>query len=528
MTSVLASAFAQGFTADQVIQYLVRHSPQYARQIASATGVGYTPKQILRYLTKDNAKERAAATEYEETRTRDNTNRTNANKAVIGGAVAATGLPIAASAGSAALSRALPQTLRNQAPQIANAMGNGGSNQGMTPPQPTTGTPQQPSNQIPSQQPPNPISPNVPNTQQGSQQPPLSNANAASIPQPPDIKQPEINNDKLNKLYSGFEKGRDKGFDFESDAFLKVAKRMKSTGEIRSKEDFEKFFNLFDAKKNEGKDLPTALKEASIEYDNQKLSSDPTNPYNELHANSEELKEIQNKASETYLKPSSEEKVALPGETNHQIAKRLGIGYAEASELAEKRDSQDQEKPKIEKNSVVSSPNGVGEVKSIKEKTALVDIDGKLTKVNVEDLESEPPDIADLYDNLFNAIPKEYQSRMMNYAGYDEDANELIFRPHGGAAYVYKDIPPQFAEDLKNRLHNAKTTGKNMYGMWNEGDPSYGAGMSALIKELQKTYGGKGKEYVRKYNTLFDILGIPHEEKKRKEQEERRKRKANG
>lgn len=186
------------------------------------------------------------------------------------------------------------------------------------------------------------------------------------------------------------------------------------------------------------------------------------------------------------------------------------------------------ESQKISKNSIVSSLNGIGEVKAIKENTALIDIDGKLTKVDIKDLESEPPDIAELYDNLFDAIPKEYQSRMMNYAGYDEDANELIFRPHGGAAYVYKDIPPQFAEDLKNRLHNAKTTGKNMYGMWNEGDPSYGAGMSALIEELQKAYGGKGKEYVRKYNTLFDILGIPHEEKKRKKQEERRKRKANG
>jgi hypothetical protein len=185
------------------------------------------------------------------------------------------------------------------------------------------------------------------------------------------------------------------------------------------------------------------------------------------------------------------------------------------------------QKPTIKKNLLVATPKGVGEVKETREGESLVDIDGKMHKVSDEEIETEPEDIADLYDRLFEAIPDQYKSRMMNYAGYDEEANELLFRPHGGAAYVYKNIPQEFAEELKNRLHRAKTTGKNMYGMWHEGDQSYGAGMSALIKQLQAQYGGKGKEYVRKYNTLFDILGIPHEEKKRRE-EEKRKRKRSG
>ncbi len=185
----------------------------------------------------------------------------------------------------------------------------------------------------------------------------------------------------------------------------------------------------------------------------------------------------------------------------------------------------EEERKPISKKELVSSSKGVGTVKEIRGDVALIDVDGNMHKVDVDELETEPPDIAELYDNLFNAIPDQFKSRMMNYAGYDEDANELLFRPHGGAAYVYKNIPQEFAEILKNRLHRAKTTGKNMYGMWHEGDASYGAGMSALIKELQAQYGGKGKEYVRKYNTLFDILGVPHEEKKRKEEEKRRKRK---
>lgn len=207
-------------------------------------------------------------------------------------------------------------------------------------------------------------------------------------------------------------------------------------------------------------------------------------------------------------------------------------GKTSAEILPETAKPAEEEKPAetkpIAKKDIVASPQGIGEVLETRNGKVLIDVDGKKHVIDEEELESEPKDIADLYDDLFNAIPDEYKSRMMNYAGYDEESNELLFRPHGGAAYVYKDIPKEFAEELKNRLYRAKTTGKNMYGMWHEGDQSYGAGMSKLIKELQAQYGGKGKEYIRKYMTLFDILGIPHEEKKRKEREERERRKRNG
>ena len=85
------------------------------------------------------------------------------------------------------------------------------------------------------------------------QQPPLDLGNA-NITQQANIEQTEENIDKLNKLWLGFEKGRDKGFDFESDAFLKIAKKMKSTGSIKSKEDFQTFYDLYEKKISEGKD----------------------------------------------------------------------------------------------------------------------------------------------------------------------------------------------------------------------------------------------------------------------------------
>lgn len=299
-----------------------------------------------------------------------------------------------------------------------------------------------------------------------SQQPP-ANQVAANISQPPNNQQPKVISDISNKLWESVEKGKLTDRDPSVSAFLKVASNLRKTRGLHSKEQFDKLYQAFENKRQMGLEGPELARELFAEYEQMKSP------------------------------------------TNNQLP--------ESNESVEKSRT-------IEKNSLVASPNGVGEVKEIRNGKALVDVDGKLHRVNEDELEGEPEDIAELYDNLFNAIPDEYKSRMMNYAGYDEESNELLFRPHGGAAYVYKDIPEEFANDLKNRLHKAKTTGKNMYGMWYEGDQSYGAGMSALIKKLQGVYGGKGKEYVRKYNTLFDILGVPHEAKRRKE-EERRKRK---
>lgn len=178
-------------------------------------------------------------------------------------------------------------------------------------------------------------------------------------------------------------------------------------------------------------------------------------------------------------------------------------------------------------------PKGdVGTIESIKNGIARVNVDGKITNRKLDDLQDlsiSQPDLADLYENLIKAIPEHARSSVINFAGYDAAANELIFRPHSGAAYVYKDIPPEFADKLKNAMFQAKTTGENFYGSWAAGEGSRFAGLGALIRELQKLYGGKGKEYVRKYETLVDILGEPEKAKKEKykrmrEDEKKRKK----
>lgn len=165
-------------------------------------------------------------------------------------------------------------------------------------------------------------------------------------------------------------------------------------------------------------------------------------------------------------------------------------------------------------------PNGdIGEVQAIRKGIVKLDVDGKERHKKESELESVPissPDLADLYSQLTQAIPESQRSSVINFAGYDPNVNELAFRPHGGGLYIYKDIPADFADKLKNAMFKAKTTGENFYGAWGAGEESRFAGLSQLIRDLQKQYGGKGKEYIRKYETLVDFLGAPEAAKKEK------------
>jgi len=171
-------------------------------------------------------------------------------------------------------------------------------------------------------------------------------------------------------------------------------------------------------------------------------------------------------------------------------------------------------------------PNGdIGKIISEKNGIAKLDVDGEIKHRKVSDLNELPVssnELADLYERLTNAIPEQARSAVINFAGYDPSVNELAFRPHGGALYVYKDIPKEFADQLRDSMFQAKTTGQNFYGSWAEGEASRFAGLGKLIRELQKVYGGRGKEYIRKYETVHDFLALPEAAKKEKNKKKKK------
>lgn len=188
------------------------------------------------------------------------------------------------------------------------------------------------------------------------------------------------------------------------------------------------------------------------------------------------------------------------------------------------------EQPKIEKSSIVASPNGIGEVKEIRNGQALIDVDGKLHKTKEEELIQSPlpeKDLADLYNDVVKGIEKEsgqQVSRNVYWAGYDPNTNELAYLPHDGGLYIYDDISPDDAKELTNILSQRKSTGQNYIGAWTKGSSSpIGAQMYQLIQRLQKERGGKGSEYANKFQKVYDALELAKTAAK-KQYEERKKK----
>lgn len=173
------------------------------------------------------------------------------------------------------------------------------------------------------------------------------------------------------------------------------------------------------------------------------------------------------------------------------------------------------EPPKpIAKNSIVSSQHGIGEVKEIRNGKALVEVEGKLHKVDEDELIESPipqKDMADLYDDLIQGIEKatgKEISRNVEWGGYDPNTNELAYKPHGSdRLYVYGDISSEDATLLTSMFTVRKSTGSNHIGAWEKDTKSpIGAAMYKLIQKLQAERGGKGSEYKNRYETIYDAL----------------------
>lgn len=178
---------------------------------------------------------------------------------------------------------------------------------------------------------------------------------------------------------------------------------------------------------------------------------------------------------------------------------------------------------KIEKNSLVSSPNGIGEIKEIRNGQAIIDVDGKLHKVKEEDLETSPipeKELSELYDDLIKGIESETGedvSRMVQWAGYNPETNTLQFLPHTGKLYKYGNISPKDAALLTDILSTRKSSGANFIGAWKAGSKSpIGAALSKLIKKLQSERGGKGNEYEETHEPIYSAYEPAIQAKKKK------------
>ncbi len=212
------------------------------------------------------------------------------------------------------------------------------------------------------------------------------------------------------------------------------------------------------------------------------------------------------------LSTNMNKKGKLGGKVDPELLKNIEE-YAKIPKDQEKI-SPEIEKPlepaKIEKNSVVSSPQGIGEVREIRNGQAIIDIDGKLHKVKEKEL--EPPlysddEIADAYDNLMAKIPEKERSGFISWAGYDENTNELGFIPRGGKYEVITDISPEEAKSIKEGTGTARTSGEVREGLWVQGGETRGGVISQIIWDRKRA-----KDAEEKKQGKFDF-NLPKPEK---------------
>lgn len=484
-------ALNSNYGPEEILQFLSKAIPQFSTPIKKASSSGYNARQILGFLSKNFDEDRRGMSQSQIIAAN---RRSDAESTKHGLQMAATAFaaPIASAALGNALSRSLPNNLKN----LSTGMNQQAGPSSAVPPSQTlasglnpAASPGQNIDQTTLQQPQG-----TPLQSTASQQPPINTdqlQQTESLTQPQEVQQPEVKSIDLSK-YAGFTN--------------QIDKLMQSGNGPNEIAGYFQKFNPGQTKKLE-KEFGQPIDKIIESY----ISSKP---------------QVPNESATV----AHSENSALPGESLLDVQKRLKTSLGESIKLIKDRDSKDQVSLK---NTTVASPLGIGEVKEIRNGKALIDIDGKKHQVNEDELIQSPipeKDLADLYDEVLEGIKKhtgQEVSRNVEWAGYDPKTNELAYKPHSSdKLYAYADISPEDVELLTSLLTQRKTTGENFIGAWEAGTTSpIGAAMFQLIQKLQKERGGKGNEYKNRYETIYDALEPAKKARKEKYAEAKRKAK---
>lgn len=175
---------------------------------------------------------------------------------------------------------------------------------------------------------------------------------------------------------------------------------------------------------------------------------------------------------------------------------------------------------KMEKGSLVfDTKSGIGgEIKDIKQKEALVQDGSKIHKVKVEDLEQPPEDIVETVQRLLE-IPEVDRSSVISLVTYRPASKQMFVQYHNGETYVYEDIPQERVDEIANAMGVPVTSGKNIYGAWEQGkQDSRGAALiHGIIRDPKYSKENEG--------TTWEKLGTAYDYWKKLRKTPKRKRK---
>jgi hypothetical protein len=498
MASPILTAISRGFSSRQILTYLRRAFPQYAKQIQQAEAAGFAADQIVRFL--ENGRQGVSELPEEQLTLHEQTREGHKKKekdlaktlgkgALLGG-LALTGIGSALGAGGAAARGAvtlLPALPNNpQVPQIG-----GPQNQLALPynppgnPQPPINPTGMPPNPQPQGNPPQPIPPNAP------------------MPSPPQAQQPQtmptthLPNQVPNNppqaqggpqashiLWNMLGKKNPKGLDPQIDAFLNVSRQIKQTGGLNSKEEFDKFHQLFENLRKNNLPIPELAKELFNEYDvnftpQQNAPIQPQNPSNAPQKGPN--------------LPPNVEKIEENGQIQPENAKII-----QESPKNEQKNLSESTKTKF----VRLSDGQIAEVKGEKGKVYKVNAAGKERLIPKKKAETEPPSVSNSHVTFdLSKVPEEDRSAALSFVEMPKSRKDIIIKfglTESPYRYWRKDGKPiseHLAMALQKGMTLPITDGDEFMGAWNSDKAdSRGTVSSKEIIQKSQEFEGKDKE----------------------------------
>lgn len=479
MYDQVLKALSKGFSAQQILDYIVKKFPKQSSPIQKALAMGFTADQLVRYFgggkkavnkwmdsTQNNEE---INTEHARTQAQDISEQQSRNKTALGiGGVAlgAAMTPLASSMASSALSRAAPTSIQKLAPELLPV----------------------PSNISPASSISNPSQPPV----TGAQLQPI----AANIAQSPNIAQP-------------IPAQRDPQKNIE---LIKNVKEDQRIGNLLSGGMSPKDIAAF-IKKVSPKEVSKALEsaEGGIEAAIEDFAQSMQQPEQEVNQPEQTIDKVTPE-----IAPQAEiEKEELPIEEKTFAKSDVVMtpkGIAEVKALRNGKAIIEVDGKKFE-----------------------------MREDELEPTEFTEDEIADAYDDLMSKIPEEHRSGFIQWAGYDEDRNVLGFIPRGGKYEELTDITPEEAKAIKEGTGTARTTGENREGLWVAGEDTRGGIISQIIHDRRKGNKANDEKQLKLFDLpkkekedrgmkpLFDEMAharnLSHERERKKKLEERERKK---
>lgn len=427
MTSIM-QALGAGHSAQRILRYLSQQNPRLAQQISTALNAGHSVDHVINFLSRSEKKLGNLFPEKRKDERSSNlykTAQTSVHPALKGAATLA-GTTAAIAGGAYALSRAVPKILQAGLPGALNPQASTAQTPNL---QPNSGANGQ-----------NLLAKSNQSQAANQSQPQVSSNILQQVEQPEGISNPK---EFLEKL----------GVKDKVDELLKSGNSAEQVSAVLGMQG--------GAGKVRGK-IDPQLMQAIDAYSKEKLRDEAMQPEGSqpiLKKEEQKTPPIDNLKIGDQFRTRRGETATLTKLNDKTFEYTTDKGGIRSGPIESLEYELEKGKP-IEKSDFVATPSGIGEVVALRNGQALVDINGKLSKVSIDDLEQEPEEIkrAEIVIKPED-IPEKLRSAALGFVSVPKSRRDIdiMFGPSGKFYRYYRKDGKPVSEDIIEKLREGQT-----------------------------------------------------------------------